>query len=101
MDIPPPIEEFVSAFTARDEEQVIATFHGAVELEAPLPLGKRKGDTRAAESLLKVAKLGIAIRTPSVEDKCHQLFVKSPAGHMVLRSSLDSQRVTRPTVAKG
>jgi hypothetical protein len=101
MEISPVVEEFVSAFTARDEERVIATFHEAVELEAPFPLGKKKGAKKAAKSLLNVAKLGIAIGNPSIEDGFHQSFVKSPAGDMVLRFSLDGERITRLDIAKG
>lgn len=93
-------EEFVTAFTEKDEARLISTMHEDVTLEGPFPIGKKAGATDAAGALLGVRRLGVRIDAPEETDVALVSTVRSPAGAMVLKFTVVGGHITRLDVEK-
>lgn len=94
------LEEFVAAFAANDEERLVATMSDDVVLDGPFPIGKKSGPAKTATALLNVGKLGVKLGDPVADGDTFSSAVKSPAGAMVLRYTVDGDRIVRIDVSK-
>lgn len=83
------------AMADRDTTAMQAVLADDVVLEAPLPLGKKKGAAKAAKALAGVAKFGVRLLPPTENNGVVTAEVDSPAGRLVVQFQAEDEKLTR------